>query len=158
MWKNVYKGNDFEYIAIKTEEMEIKGPSNRRSYNYKVVYMKNDIEMDMRGHCSAGQRVLACFIIRIALAEIFSQDCGVLALDEPTSNLDSETIIALAESLAELIKERQNDKFQLLLITHDEQFVQLLARSCEIESYYKVCRNESGNSLILEESAINLVS
>jgi DNA repair protein RAD50 len=33
-------------------------------------------------------QVLACLIIRLALAETFCLNCGILALDEPTTNLD----------------------------------------------------------------------
>ncbi len=46
-------------------------------------------ELEMRGRCSAGQKVLACLIIRLALAETFCLNCGILALDEPTTNLDA---------------------------------------------------------------------
>lgn len=35
-----------------------------------------------------GQKVLASIIIRLALAEVFGLNCGILALDEPTTNLD----------------------------------------------------------------------
>ena len=63
--------------------------------------VKNDTELDMRGRCSAGQKVLASLIIRLALAETFCVNCGVLALDEPTTNLDSENIESLAHSLAQ---------------------------------------------------------
>ncbi|CAM9794341.1 unnamed protein product [Sphacelaria rigidula] len=51
---------------------------------------KNDATLDMKGRCSAGQRVLASIVIRLALAETFSVSCGILALDEPTTNLDRE--------------------------------------------------------------------
>jgi energy-coupling factor transporter ATP-binding protein EcfA2 len=34
-------------------------------------------------------QVLACLVIRLALAETFCLNCGILALDEPTTNLDS---------------------------------------------------------------------
>jgi hypothetical protein len=47
------------------------------------------VELDMRGRCSAGQKVLACLVIRLALAETFCLNCGILALDEPTTNLDA---------------------------------------------------------------------
>lgn len=39
-----------------------------------------------------GQKVLASIVIRMALAECFGSNCGVLALDEPTSNLDRSHI------------------------------------------------------------------
>lgn len=85
--------------------------------------VKGSNELDMRGRCSAGQKVLAmpshwCFyrlylygiywmqvlasiIIRLALAETFCVNCGVIALDEPTSNLDIENIESLADALSE---------------------------------------------------------
>lgn len=52
-------------------------------------------ELDMRGRCSAGQKVLACLVIRLALAETFCLNCGILALDEPTTNLDADNSGAL---------------------------------------------------------------
>jgi len=63
--------------------------------------MKGETALDMRGRCSAGQKVLASIIIRLALAETFGLNCGFLALDEPTTNLDSDNIQSLAEALDE---------------------------------------------------------
>ena len=51
---------------------------------------------EMRGRCSAGQKVLACLIIRLSLAETFCLNCGILALDEPTTNLDAPNADSLA--------------------------------------------------------------
>lgn len=39
------------------------------------------LELEMRGRCSAGQKVLASLLIRLALAETFCLQCGVLCLD-----------------------------------------------------------------------------
>ena len=39
--------------------------------------------------CSSGQKVLASLVIRLALAECFCVSCQLLALDEPTTNLDT---------------------------------------------------------------------
>jgi DNA repair protein RAD50 len=64
--------------------------------------VKNEAEMDMRGRCSAGQKVLASLIIRLALAQTFSANCGVIALDEPTTNLDRDNIESLSKALADL--------------------------------------------------------
>ena len=61
--------------------------------------IKGSCEFDMRGRCSSGQKVLASIIIRLALAETFGQSCGILALDEPTTNLDMENSRGLAESI-----------------------------------------------------------
>jgi DNA repair exonuclease SbcCD ATPase subunit len=67
----------------------------------QVVMTKDQVEMDMRGRCSAGQKMLASIIIRLALSDSFGQNCGILALDEPTNALDTENIEALASSLIE---------------------------------------------------------
>uniref|UniRef100_A0A1I8FFN6 ABC transporter domain-containing protein n=1 Tax=Macrostomum lignano TaxID=282301 RepID=A0A1I8FFN6_9PLAT len=48
-----------------------------------VMCCKSGAEMDMRGRCSAGQKVLCSLIVRLALAEAFCHNCGILALDEP---------------------------------------------------------------------------
>lgn len=57
LWKHVYKGTDTSSIQIRTEPTEGVG-SNRRSYNYKLIQTKHGCEMDMKGRCSAGQRVI----------------------------------------------------------------------------------------------------
>ena len=77
-----------------------------RSYNYRVVMAKGESELDMRGRCSAGQKVLASIVIRLALAESFTGNAGLLALDEPTTNLDEANKRGLARSLAKLIDSR----------------------------------------------------
>jgi DNA repair protein RAD50 len=64
--------------------------------------VKGNAEIDMRGRCSAGQRVLTSIIVRLALAEVFcAHSCGILALDEPTTNLDFENVQSLAVALNE---------------------------------------------------------
>jgi DNA repair protein RAD50 len=116
---------DIDKIMIKSDS-EGKTTGAARSYNYRVraldwhllsphieadllcppmtlqvVMFKDQTEMDMRGRCSAGQKVLASIIIRLALAESFSINCGIMALDEPTTNLDHDNIQALASALNE---------------------------------------------------------
>ncbi|KAJ3118668.1 DNA repair protein rad50 [Physocladia obscura] len=98
LWVNTYKGNDIETIEIRSDNEN--STAKNRSYNYRVVMIKEQTELDMRGRCSAGQKVLACLIIRLALAETFCLNCGILALDEPTTNLDRDNSEALAESLS----------------------------------------------------------
>ena len=66
-----------------------------------VMRRADGATLNMRGRASAGQRVLASLIIRLALAECFC-DCGILALDEPTTNLDRRNIKQFAQMLGEL--------------------------------------------------------
>ncbi|CAG9813727.1 unnamed protein product [Phaedon cochleariae] len=149
LWRGIYRGNDIDYIEIKTDENMTGGAGKRRNYNYKVVQVKNNVELEMRGRCSAGQKVLACLVIRMALADTFSTHCGILALDEPTTNLDRENIISLSDALSRIITDRERESnFQLLIITHDEEFLQSLTRNQSLDNYWKVSRNQNGFSKV----------
>eukprot|EP00929_Paragymnodinium_shiwhaense_P029781 TRINITY_DN17002_c0_g1_i1.p1 TRINITY_DN17002_c0_g1~~TRINITY_DN17002_c0_g1_i1.p1 ORF type:complete len:1332 (+),score=479.23 TRINITY_DN17002_c0_g1_i1:114-4109(+) len=162
LWQKVYKGKDISCIQIRSDtdeapegssaaEVEAAANAGRslRSYNYRVVMIQGDSEMEMRGRCSAGQRVLASLIIRLALADSFCVNCGILALDEPTTNLDAQNIRGLAEALADIIEARRGtSRFQLVLITHDEEFVNHLCRMQVCDWYYRICKDDNGCSKI----------
>ncbi|NXP17564.1 RAD50 protein, partial [Scytalopus superciliaris] len=160
LWRNIYRGQDIEYIEIRSDADEnVSAADKRRNYNYRVVMVKGDTALDMRGRCSAGQKVLASLIIRLALAETFCLNCGILALDEPTTNLDRENIESLAHALVEIIKSRsQQRNFQLLVITHDEDFVELLGRSEYVETFYRIRKNIDQCSEIMKCSVSSLGS
>ncbi|XP_051649994.1 DNA repair protein RAD50 [Manacus candei] len=160
LWRNIYRGQDIEYIEIRSDADEnVSAADKRRNYNYRVVMVKGDTALDMRGRCSAGQKVLASLIIRLALAETFCLNCGILALDEPTTNLDRENIESLAHALMEIIKSRsQQRNFQLLVITHDEDFVELLGRSEYVETFYRIRKNTDQCSEIMKCSVSSLGS
>nr|XP_056713092.1 DNA repair protein RAD50 [Euleptes europaea] len=160
LWRSTYRGQDIEYIEIRSDADEnVSASVKRRSYNYRVVMIKGDTALDMRGRCSAGQKVLASLIIRLALAESFCLNCGILALDEPTTNLDRENIESLAHALVEIIKNRsQQHNFQLLVITHDEDFVELLGRSEYVEKFYRIKKNLDQCSEIVKCNVTSLGS
>ncbi|NXK32454.1 RAD50 protein, partial [Piprites chloris] len=160
LWRSIYRGQDIEYIEIRSDADEnVSAADKRRNYNYRVVMVKGDTALDMRGRCSAGQKVLASLIIRLALAETFCLNCGILALDEPTTNLDRENIESLAHALVEIIKSRsQQRNFQLLVITHDEDFVELLGRSRYVETFYRIRKNSDQCSEIMKCSVSSLGS
>ena len=77
LWTLTYKGEDITNIEIQSGQDS--GSRANRSYNYRIVMSKGSTQMDMRGRCSAGQRVLASIVIRLALAETFCLNCGVMA-------------------------------------------------------------------------------
>ncbi|ORE11821.1 P-loop containing nucleoside triphosphate hydrolase protein [Rhizopus microsporus var. microsporus] len=136
LWMNTYKGGDIDYIEIRADN---EGSAANRTFNYRVVMFQNGSELNMRGRCSAGQKVLASIIIRLALAETFCINCGIFTLDEPTTNLDRENIESLAESLARLIaRKRTQRNFQFVIITHDEEFVEYLARHDITGQQYRI--------------------
>lgn len=147
LWKRTYSGTDIDTIKIRSDEVSstVKG----KSYNYRVVMYKQDVELDMRGRCSAGQKVLASIIIRLALSETFGANCGVIALDEPTTNLDEENIESLAKSLHNIINMRRHQKnFQLIVITHDEKFLGHMNAAAFTDHFFKVKRDDRQKSQI----------
>ena len=51
---------DIETIEIRSDEEEGSGAAKtRRTYHYRVVMIKADTALDMRGRCSAGQKVIS---------------------------------------------------------------------------------------------------
>ncbi|CRG93638.1 DNA repair protein RAD50, putative [Plasmodium gallinaceum] len=151
LWRRVYTSTDIDYIYIKSDvQTECNEKINqRRSYNYRVVMVKDNCELDMKGRCSSGQKVLSSIIIRLALAESFSIKCGILALDEPTTNLDKYNSRNLASLIANIVDLRKNNStFQLILITHDTYFVDVLSQYGLTNCYYKIKKDEQGYSRI----------
>jgi DNA repair exonuclease SbcCD ATPase subunit len=78
--------------------LEATNPSIIESYSLIqstltiIISLCSGKELDMKGRCSMGQKVIASIVVRLALAEAFCTNCGILALDEPTTNLDKDHI------------------------------------------------------------------
>ena len=89
----------------------------------------------------------------LSLAESFCIHTGILALDEPTTNLDDANKRGLARALADIIETRSAQaNLQLVVITHDEEFVSELGRatlsgggpsSRNFARYFRVYREEA---------------
>ncbi|KAF1780473.1 P-loop containing nucleoside triphosphate hydrolase [Phytophthora cactorum] len=81
-------------------------------------------------------------------SETFCLNCGILALDEPTTNLDTENKFGLAQAITDILNARsQQQNFQLVCITHDEEFVQMLSRTQAMEGtrpefYWRILRED----------------
>lgn len=74
----------------------------------------------------------------------------ILALDEPTNNLDKNNIESLARFLADLIDQRKTDlNFQLIIITHDKDFIKMF--NDYTDHYYYVCKDDQGFSTITKK-------
>jgi DNA repair protein RAD50 len=149
LWQKTYRNSDIDYIAIRADT---EGGAAQRSYNYRVVMACGGTELDMRGRCSAGQKVLACLIIRLALAETFCLHCGILALDEPTTNLDADNAASLAEALrAVMVARREQQNFQLVVITHDEAFARHIGTREHAEHMWRITKDEAQHSQLKSE-------
>ncbi|CAG8451576.1 13964_t:CDS:2 [Cetraspora pellucida] len=148
LWVNTYVGDDIDRIEIRSEQETTRA---NRSYNYRVVMIKNGRPIDMRGRCSAGQKMLASIIIRLALAETFCINCGVFVLDEPTTNLDEGNIINLAAGLKGILDSRRGQtNFQLIIITHDVEFSRMIGEAQYSDKYIKVSKKH-GYSTVKEK-------
>jgi len=125
---------------------------------------------------------LACLIIRLSLAETFCLNCGILALDEPTTNLDAPNADSLARydslthslthslrprgsthtttqtltdclprrrSLVDIMHSRRDqENFQLIVITHDMHFAQVLGQREHADYYWRITKDDNQHSHI----------
>lgn len=150
LWQQTYRGTDIDEIEVISDHGDPRANvagALKRTFNYRVQMRQGQATLDMRGRCSAGQKVLACLVIRLALAESFCTDCGILALDEPTTNLDRENIESLAEALRAIIESRRRQRnFQLVLITHDQEFIDLIGARDFCNEYFMVYKDMQGIS------------
>jgi hypothetical protein len=75
LWKKTYQGQDIENIQIKADASD----SGRSTYEYRVVMIIGNAELDMRGRCSAGQKV--CDRAQYAVATLLwnlAYDCCIV--------------------------------------------------------------------------------
>jgi DNA repair protein RAD50 len=143
LWQSIYRGNDIETISIKAEP----GATENARYNYRVIMKKDGVDLDMANRCSAGQKMVASLIIRLALADTFAMNCGIIALDEPTTNLDGFNVDNLSEAINDLVEKRLTPgakSFQLIVISHSNYFVDKLLKGGSIDHFYQIRRETDG--------------
>ncbi|KAI3690593.1 hypothetical protein L2E82_48717 [Cichorium intybus] len=91
LWQQTYGGQDIDYISIHSDAEH----GGTRSYSYKENYI---LFKQMRG------KSVTSLIIRLALTETFCLNCGILALDESTTNSDVPNAESLPGALLRLQK------------------------------------------------------
>lgn len=67
---------------------------------------------------STGQRVVLALSFWPAVASLWSSDLGMLALDEPTANLDADNRKFLGQALGAMTAKARGQR-QLIMVTHD---------------------------------------
>ncbi|KAF4374620.1 hypothetical protein G4B88_004872, partial [Cannabis sativa] len=150
-YKDIDKRYFDQLIQLKTSEMANKDLD--RYYNaldkalmrFHTLKMEeiNKIIRELWQQTFLCRPVLASLIIRLALAETFCLNCGILALDEPTTNLDGPNAESLATALLKIMEDRRGqENFQLIVITHDERFAQLIGQRQHAEKYYRVTKDD----------------
>ncbi|VDP36996.1 unnamed protein product [Heligmosomoides polygyrus] len=148
------KYNTVAFIVRTNVRSECASTTEKRKvYDYRVVMViRNGVELDMRDRCSAGQKMLACILIRIALADVFGGSCSIIALDEPTTNLDALKVDYMAAMLNNLIAVRRRGErsrqFQMIIITHDDHLVGKLMIGSKPDFIYVLGKDNHGVSHI----------
>ena len=65
LWQKTYRNQDIDYIQVKAD-----AETGQRSYNYRVAMISGGAELDMRGRCSAGQKVGQSLLVCSELAHM----------------------------------------------------------------------------------------
>ena len=111
IWGCVYPYEDYIGIRFRIED---------RDYLLQLCDLKNRW-INVEGFSSGGERSIASIVLRIALSVVLVPYMKILVLDEPTHNLDSNTI----NNLTEIFRTKITDLLdQVIIVTHDERLVQ----------------------------------
>jgi ATP-binding cassette ChvD family protein len=104
VWEEISGGTDI----IKLGKIEIASRAYVAAFNFR----KGD-QQQLVGNLSGGQRN------RVHLAKMLRQEANVILLDEPTNDLDTETLAALEEAI-------ENFPGCAVIISHDRWFLDRL--------------------------------
>jgi DNA repair exonuclease SbcCD ATPase subunit len=118
---------------------EYAGVLNRRLAHYLTIWeapfvMRLDERlafqvdfMDGRSHgadrLSGGQKIVASTSFRLAMADTFAKQVGLLVLDEPSNYLDKDNITHLQGLLLRLKEHASSTGRQIILVTHEESLM-----------------------------------
>ena len=105
VWPAVYPYSDYTGVKIGADEKD-----------YRLLMEKNGEWLEVDAIASGGERACLCLALRIAFATVLTPDIGVLILDEPTHNLDSDAVLLLSEAINHKIPSIVEQTF---VITHD---------------------------------------
>ena len=105
-----------ENVADKNDQVTVDGqPKHVISYLKNFLFTEKKINMPARA-LSGGERN------RLLLAKLFTRSFNLLIMDEPTNDLDMDTLELLEELLVEF-------KGTLLLVSHDRTFIDNIVTS-----------------------------
>ena len=153
LWQRTYRGQDIDYIQIRSDAEKQEGKTGGKEF--LQLPRRHDLQRSRVGHARSmlsRTKVLACLIIRLALAETFCLNCGILALDEPTTNLDTPNAESLARSLIDIMhSRREQENFQLIVITHDVEFAHMPGQRQQADYYWRVTKDENQHSCVERE-------
>jgi DNA repair exonuclease SbcCD ATPase subunit len=77
---------------------------------------------------SGGQKVELSLAFRFSIYDLFSQDLGLLVLDEPTVYLDNDRIESVAKLMTNVRSYSRSAGMQVIIVTHEAR----LAEICDL--------------------------
>ncbi len=132
VWKQIYPYNDYLDICLKVVE---------NGYDLQVQ-TRNGEWIRVEGILSGGERSAAAICIRIAFSLVLTKQLSMLILDEPTHNLDSNSIEKLSKMLRDDLPKLVD---QIFVITHEKELetassakIYLLNRNKDIDEATKI--------------------
>ena len=139
IWSRIYPYGDYTELKLDVDEAG--------DYLLKLKTI-GDNWINADGITSGGERSSASLALRIAFSLVLTQNLSWLVLDEPTHNLDKQTISELAITLKEHLPEIVD---QIFLITHETELEK--AASGKL---YRLERNkeEDGSTKVIIESKL----
>ena len=128
IWGSLYPYSDFESVRLFITEGD-----------YVLEAKNSGSWVPVDGVASGGERSLACLALRVAFSLAFIPNLKWLILDEPTHNLDANTIQKFSSVLRDDISKFVN---QIFLITHEVRLVE------DVEgAVYRLERDKSANGV-----------
>lgn len=106
IWLDLYPYDNFTNLRIT--------PINN-DYFVQLKEFKGDWK-NIVGYASGGEKMLSCIGTKIAFSKILSPSFGLIVLDEPTHNLDSNAVNNFINIMNNNIKSQIN---QIIIVTHD---------------------------------------
>lgn len=105
IWRIFYPYGDYKKLRVKVTE---------KDYDFEIY---NNEWKSLESTVSGGERACAALTLRVALSTVLTPNISWLILDEPTHNLDRETVRLLSETLQTRVPEIIK---QTIVITHEE--------------------------------------
>jgi DNA repair protein RAD50 len=113
IWQYTYDSKDILEVYIELSDDGKKNTLKKNfSYKLKGKFFQGRLT-ELKGRCSAGQKMMISIVVRLALAEAFCGRCKFISLDEPTTNLDKKNADRLAGFLRSFL---ERDETQVGLI------------------------------------------
>jgi len=108
VWQKVYPYADISTVKIAAQEN-----------SYEIMALQSNSEwVRVEGILSGGERSAVALTLRIAISLVLTQNLGWIILDEPTHNLDANSVVGLSETMASHMPQFIG---QIFIITHDKQ-------------------------------------